>query len=162
MPRYYKSATSSTPKSARDSPSLLRQPSSPASLLRTWGSTSSSSSSSSATISVSSASSSSSPSADDIVAIHVFEAREIRCLTCTERVYIHWLRKTSTIGGPSDRAHHAIRIGGLRLAKGRGMHTVYSIVLKYETTLNAGTGCERPNPSKRVARAHPLAQVEPE
>lgn len=53
-------------------------------------------------------------------------------------------------------------VSGLRLAKGRGMHTVYSIVLKYETTLNAGTGCERPNPSKRVARAHPLAQVEPE
>ena len=53
-------------------------------------------------------------------------------------------------------------VSSLRLAYGRGTHTVYTVVLKYETALNAVTGCERPNPSKGVARAHPLTQVEPE
>lgn len=47
-------------------------------------------------------------------------------------------------------------VSSLILANGKVMHTVYSVMLKDETALNARTGCERPNPSEGVARAHPL------
>ena len=53
-------------------------------------------------------------------------------------------------------------VSSLRLANGEGMHTVYSVVLEDKAALNTRTRRERPNPSERVARAHPLAQVEPE